>query len=76
MIEDYRPGDTIQLLLRGTHAATVMTEWWETNRESDLRWRRAKTKGCAVLETTDLMFAARIVQWYEGVKVNIKHREP
>lgn len=76
MTEDYHPGDIIQLLLHGSHAANVMTEWWETNRTSDLRWRRAKTKGCAVLETTDLMFAAHIVQWYKETKVNIKHREP
>ena len=72
MIEDYRPGDTIQLLLQGSHAASVMNEWWEGNRECDLRLRRAKTKGCVVLEITDLMFAARIVRMYQDVKVKIK----
>ena len=34
-----------QLLLKGSEAAGVVDEWVERNIESDLRLRRAKTRG-------------------------------
>lgn len=73
MISDYREGDTIQLLLRGEHAASVIERWWEHSYRVDVRLRKAKTSGCMVIETTDVMFASHITQWYGEVKVNIKH---
>lgn len=49
-----------QLLLKGSEAADVVEDWAERNIESDLRIRRAKTPGCAVIETSDVLFAAKI----------------
>lgn len=60
-----------QLLLKGSEAAGVVEEWAERNTESDLRIRRAKTPGHAVIETCDVMFAAKIRQMYPSCRVNI-----
>lgn len=49
-----------------------MEEWLERNIQADIRFRRAKTKGCIVIETKDVLFASRITQWHPGCKVNIK----
>ena len=72
MIEEYKEGDTIQLLIAGTHISAVIEDWLERHRECDIKLRRAKTKGCVVLETTDIIYAAHIVQWFPNVKTNIK----
>lgn len=72
MIEEYKEGDTIQLLIAGTHISAVIEDWLESHRECDIKLRRAKTKGCVVLETTDIIYAAHIVQWFPNVKTNIK----
>ena len=75
-MDDYEEGDTILLLLRGVHAATVMREWWEANRACDLRWRRAKTPGHVALETTDLMFAASVVALYRrDIRISIRKKQ-
>lgn len=71
MIDEYKEGDTIQLLIAGTHIGAVMEDWLESHRACDIRVRRAKTKGCVVLETTDVIYAAHIVQWFPKVKTNI-----
>lgn len=75
MIDEYKEGDTIQVLIHGSHIGAVMEDWLESRRECDIRVRRAKTKGCIVLETTDLLYAAHIVQWFPDVKVNIKKQK-
>lgn len=70
---DYREGDTIYILLTKSQAESVMEEWIENNWASDLVVHRSqKTKGRVVLETTDLMFAARICQWHSYEKVSYK----
>lgn len=72
-LDDYRQGDTIYILLKKSQAESVMDEWLEGNWQSDLTVHRSqKTKGCVVLETTDLMFAARIIQWKPYEKVTYK----
>ncbi len=72
-MNDYRQGDTIYILLKKSQAESVMDEWLEGNWQSDLTVHRSqKTKGCVVLETTDLMFAARIIQWKPFEKVTYK----
>ena len=72
-LDDYRQGDTIYILLKKNQAESVMDEWLEGNWQSDLTVHRSqKTKGCVVLETTDLMFAARIIQWKPYEKVTYK----
>lgn len=37
-----------QILLKGQEAEAVVDDWVERNIQSDLRLRRAKTKGCDV----------------------------
>ena len=72
-LDDYRQGDTIYILLKKSQAESVMDEWLEGNWQSDMTVHRSqKTKGCVVLETTDLMFAARIIQWKPYEKVTYK----
>ena len=62
-MNDYRQGDTIYILLKKGQAESVMDEWLEGNWQCDLTAHRSqKNKGCVVLETTDLMFASRIIQ--------------
>lgn len=60
-----------QLLLAKDEAA-VVEDWAERGVESDLRLRKAKTKGYIVIETRDVIFASRIRQWHPSCKVNIK----
>lgn len=61
-----------QILLKGQEAEAVVDDWVERNIQSDLRLRRAKTKGHLVIETTDTMFANRIRMWHPGCKIHIK----
>lgn len=71
-MKDYNGNETYQLLLERKEAASVADEWTERNIQSDLRIRRAKTRGHIVVETKDPVFASYIVQWHPGCKVNIK----
>lgn len=61
-----------QLLLPKGEAAEVARDWAERNIESDLRLRKAKTRGHIVIETRDVMFARNIQVWHPSCKVNIK----
>lgn len=61
-----------QLLLPKDEAAEVARDWAERNIESDLRLRKAKTRGHIVIETLDVMFARNIQVWHPSCKVNIK----
>ena len=72
---EYKEGDTIYILLTKSQAESVMGEWIENNWGCDLTVHRSqKTKGCVVLETTDLMFAARVCQWHQYEKITYKRR--
>lgn len=62
-----------QLLLPKDEAAEVARDWADRNIESDLRLRKAKTRGHIVIETTDVMFARNIQVWHPSCKVNIKN---
>lgn len=61
-----------QLLLSKDEAAEVARDWADRNIESDLRLRKAKTRGHIVIETRDVMFARNIQVWHPSCKVNIK----
>lgn len=61
-----------QLLLRHDEVAAVVEDWAARGIESDLRLRRAKTKGHIVIETRDVIYASHIRQWHPSCKVNIK----
>lgn len=52
-----------QILLPGREALGVMEDWLECNIETDIRLRRAKTKGHLVIETT----ANHVCQPYSNV---------
>ncbi len=67
-----REGTLFRILLKGSEASGVLTEWWEASLRCDLRVRRAKTKGCFVLETADTVFASRVIKMWPGSRVNIK----
>lgn len=68
----YTGTELFQILLTGSEAAEVMEEWIQKNIQADIRFRRAKTKGCVVMETRDVLFASHIVNWHPGCQVNIK----
>lgn len=59
-----------QLLINSMSARHVVDDWYETSHAADIRIRRAKTKGHVVIETTDTLFAKRLLLRY-GCKVNI-----
>lgn len=61
-----------RLLLRYDEAVAVVEDWAARGIESDLRLRRAKTKGHIVIETIDVVYASHIRQWHPLCKVNIK----
>lgn len=61
-----------QILLTGKEAQAVVEDWVERNVESDLRLRRAKTRGHVVVETQDVMFARNIQVWHPSCQINIK----
>ena len=76
-MEDYRDGDTIYILLKRSQAESVLNEWLEGNHQCDLKVRRSqKTKGCVVVETTDLMWANRIIRWFPYESVTYKPTKP
>ena len=64
-----------QLLLTRSEAVEVVEDWTERDMESDLRLRKAKTKGHVVIETKDVIFARNIQIWHPSCKVNIKDLE-
>lgn len=73
---EYKDGDTIYILLTKSQAESVMGEWIENNWECDLTVHRSqKTRGRVVLETTDLMFAARVCQWHQYEKITYKRKK-
>lgn len=69
---EYKGTETFQLLVKSANALSVIEEWTERDIQSDLRVRRAKTKGHVVIETKDVMFASLIQRYYPNCKVNIK----
>ena len=47
-------------------------DWLGRFIQSDLRLRRARTKGHVVVETSDTLFANNIRIWHPSCQVNIK----
>ena len=73
---EYKDGDTIYILLTKSQAESLMGESIENNCGCDLTVHRSqKTKGRVVLETMDLMFAARICQWHQYEKITYKRKK-
>jgi len=67
----YPAGTRFQVLLSGSRARMMMEDWLTGSSPADLRVRRARTAGMVVLETTDVVFASRMVQRSPGCRVNI-----
>lgn len=68
----YKGTETFQLLVKNHEASLIIDDWAERNMQSDIRVRRAKTNGHVVIETKDVLFAARIKRSYPNSQVNIK----
>lgn len=70
---DYCAGkELFQLLVRNADARSVVEEWVERRIETDLRIRKAKTRGFRVIETTDILFAKYVTAHYKDCQVRIK----
>ncbi len=63
------------MLLPNDRVADVLEDWLARNLACNLTLRRAKTKGHTVIETSDVIFAARIKQWHGCLKVHIIKEE-
>ena len=73
MENDYKKGDTIYILMDAISANSLMDDWVHHNYGCDLHVHRSKNhSGCIVVETTDIMWASRIIQWYQYKKVTYK----
>lgn len=68
----YKGTETFQLLVNNHEVSLIIDDWAERNMQSDIRVRRAKTNGHVVIETKDVLFAARIKRSYPNSQVNIK----
>lgn len=67
----YPSGTRFLLLLHHDDVVGILDDWFEGNFSCDLRIRRAKTKGCVVVETTDALYAARIYRYHPDIRVKI-----
>lgn len=67
----YPSGTRFLLLVHHDDVAGIVDDWFEGNFCCDLRLRRAKTKGCIVVETTDALYASRIYRYHPGIRVEI-----
>lgn len=75
MKEDYQQGDTIYILMDGMSAHGLLEDWLSHSYECDLNIRRSqKNKGKVVIETSDLMWASRIIEWHPYEKVTYRHK--
>lgn len=70
-LKPYTGTELFQVLIRQSEALSVLDDWIERNIQSDLRIRRAKTAGCVVIETKDVIFARNICVWHPDAKINI-----
>ena len=63
--------DKYQLLVKGDNVGMVIDDWMYSGK-CDLTLRMAKTQGCRVIETTDTLYAARMVNYLMAAeRVNI-----
>ena len=60
-----------QILVKCGRLDSVLDDWIKSGK-CDITLRIAKTKGCRVIETTDALYAARIVKYLRAAeRVNI-----
>ena len=70
-IGGYPRGTRFQVLLTGERALAMLEDWLTGSWPADIRLRRAKTKGCFVLDTEDVVFASRVYKRNPGCRINI-----
>ena len=68
----YKGTETFQLRVKNQDARSVIEEWLERNVQTDIKVRRAKTRGHIVVETKDVIFSAFVQRNYPGCQVDIK----
>ena len=71
-MDEYTGNEVFQLLLKNDEVLSVLDDWLDRNMQSDLRVRRAKTKGFVVVETRDVLFARNIKVWHPSCQVAIR----
>lgn len=64
--------ETYQILLDGHTLEAVLDDWMYHAHPADIRLRHAKTPNHYVLETTNPIYGARVVDHFCPKKVNIK----
>lgn len=64
--------EVYQLLVEAYGCRTIIDDWLSNDISCDLRFRRAKTKGHVVIETTDVLFGQRILRSPYCKKLQIK----
>lgn len=63
--------DKYQLLVKSDNVEMVIDDWMFSGK-CDLTLRMAKTNGCRIIETTDPLYAARILNFLRAAeKVNL-----
>ena len=76
MTQEYQQGDTIYILMDSKSAEGLLNDWLHFNYECDLLIHRSKKNpGKVVIETTDPMWANRILKWHTYQEVTYKSRK-
>lgn len=66
MEKEYKEGDTIYILMEAIMASTLMDDWVIHNYSCDMLVHRSKKHpGSIVVETKNLLWANRIIKWYQ-----------
>lgn len=70
MEKEYKEGDTIYILMEAIIASTLMDDWVNHNYSCDMLVHRSKKHpGYIVVETKNLLWANRIIKWYQYKEV-------
>jgi hypothetical protein len=65
-----------QILVKCDRLGGIIEDWMRCGK-CNLTLRVAKTDGCSVIETTDPLYAARIIKWLQAAeRVNIIKDKP
>lgn len=59
-------------MVKRSDVRSIIDEWAEHDIQSDVRVRRAKTRGHVVIETKDVVFSAYVQRNWPNCQVNIK----
>ena len=71
-MSEYKGTETFRLLVKKHEASSIIDEWAEREIQSDVRVRRAKTRGHVVIETKDVIFSSFVQKNWPSCQVDIK----